>query len=101
VPAETLLYQLIEEHWPTLLERAEQSGGLPDFIAEEFEAYLRTLLAGAVARRWSRTRARSEDSARRAWAGAWLMSRRISSTKCWCGHLQGRRPPRRIAGKIV
>jgi hypothetical protein len=40
-PDETLLYQLIEEHWPTVLERAEQSGGLPDFIVEEFEAYLR------------------------------------------------------------
>ena len=40
-PDETLLYQLIEEHWPTFLERAEQSGGLPDFIVEEFEAYLR------------------------------------------------------------
>jgi hypothetical protein len=34
-------HQLIEEHWPTFLERAEQSGGLPDFIVEEFEAYLR------------------------------------------------------------
>ncbi|WP_052548825.1 hypothetical protein [Enhygromyxa salina] len=39
-PDETLLYHLIEEHWPTFLERAEQSGGLPDFIVEEFEAYL-------------------------------------------------------------
>jgi hypothetical protein len=29
-PDETLLYQLIEEHWPTFLERAEESG-LPDF----------------------------------------------------------------------
>ena len=38
-PDETLLYQLIEEHWPTFLERADQSGGLPDFIVEEFEAY--------------------------------------------------------------
>ena len=36
-----ILYRLIEEHWPTFLERAEQSGGLPDFIVEEFEAYLR------------------------------------------------------------
>jgi hypothetical protein len=40
-PDETLLYQLIEEHWPTVLERAEQSGGLPDFNVEEFEANLR------------------------------------------------------------
>jgi hypothetical protein len=40
-PDETLLYQLIEEHWPTFLERAEQSGGLPDFVVKEFEAYLR------------------------------------------------------------
>jgi hypothetical protein len=34
-PDETLLYQLIEEHWPTFLERAEQSGGLPDFVVKE------------------------------------------------------------------
>ncbi|WP_165704157.1 transposase zinc-binding domain-containing protein [Enhygromyxa salina] len=40
-PDDTLLYQLIEEHWPTFRERAERSGGLPDFIVEEFEAYLR------------------------------------------------------------
>lgn len=40
-PDETLLYQLIEEHWPTFLERAEQAGGSPDFIVEEFEVYLR------------------------------------------------------------
>ncbi|PRQ07941.1 hypothetical protein ENSA7_23800 [Enhygromyxa salina] len=40
-PDETLLYQLIEEHWPTFLEPADKSGGLPDFIVEEFEAYLR------------------------------------------------------------
>jgi hypothetical protein len=39
-PDATLLYQLIEEHWPIFLDRAEQSGGLPDFIVEEFEAYL-------------------------------------------------------------
>jgi hypothetical protein len=45
-PDETLLYQLIEEHWPTFLERAEQSRGLPDFIVEEFEAYLRCGTAG-------------------------------------------------------
>jgi len=32
-PDETRLYQLIEEHWPTFLERAEQAGGLPDFRA--------------------------------------------------------------------
>jgi hypothetical protein len=42
-----------------------------------------TLRVAAVASRWPwRTRARSEGSARRARAGAWRMSRRISSTKC-------------------
>jgi hypothetical protein len=42
-----------------------------------------TSLVGSVANRWPwRTHARSEGSARRARVGAWLMSRRISSTKC-------------------
>ena len=40
-PEETLLYQLVEEHWPAFLERAEAAGGLPDFVVDEFEAYLR------------------------------------------------------------
>jgi hypothetical protein len=42
-----------------------------------------TWLAASVASRWPwRTRARSEGSARRARAGAWRMSRSISSMKC-------------------
>jgi hypothetical protein len=40
-PEETLLYQLVEQHWPAFRERAEQSGGLPRFVLDEFEAYLR------------------------------------------------------------
>ncbi len=40
-PEETLLYRLVEEHWPAFLERAEEAGGLPDFVVDEFDAYLR------------------------------------------------------------
>jgi hypothetical protein len=82
---ETLLYQLIEEHWPTYLERAEQSGGLPGFIVEEFEAYLRCDmlehgLAHLACRQCGESLAvayscKKRGSARRARAGAWRMSR--------------------------
>ena len=40
-PEETLLYQLVREHWPRFLERAEEQGGLPRFVVREFEKYLR------------------------------------------------------------
>jgi hypothetical protein len=40
-PEQTLLYQLVERHWPTFRERAERAGGLPKFVTDEFEAYLR------------------------------------------------------------
>jgi hypothetical protein len=40
-PEETVLYQTIAEHWPAFRERAEEAGGLPRFIVEEFDEYLR------------------------------------------------------------
>lgn len=40
-PEETLLYQLVDQYWPSFRERAEQAGGLPKFVIDEFEAYLR------------------------------------------------------------
>ena len=39
-PEETLLYKVVAEHWPRFLERAEESGGLPKFVVDEFDAYL-------------------------------------------------------------
>ena len=56
-PEETLLYRLLEEHWPTFLEKAHESGGLPRFVVRDFEEYLRCgrLEHGFVAlacRRW-------------------------------------------------
>lgn len=39
-PEETVLYQLVREHWPRFLERAEEAGGVPRFVARELEAYL-------------------------------------------------------------
>jgi len=40
-PEHTLLYQLVETHWPRFLERAEEHGGLPGFVIRDFEEYLR------------------------------------------------------------
>lgn len=41
-PEETVLYPLVQEHWPRLLERAEeQGGGLPQCVVREFEEFLR------------------------------------------------------------
>ena len=40
-PETTVLYQVVEQHWPDFLERAEDAGGLPRFVVREIEAYLR------------------------------------------------------------
>jgi len=40
-PEDTLLHALVSEHWPRFRERAEAHGGLPKFVEEEFDAYLR------------------------------------------------------------
>ena len=41
-PESTLLYQLVEQHYPAFREmRAEVGRPLPDFVGEEFEAYLK------------------------------------------------------------
>ncbi len=40
-PEETLLYQVVEAHWATFRERADEAGGLPDFVVADFEGYLR------------------------------------------------------------
>jgi hypothetical protein len=40
-PEETVLYQLVEEHWPRFRERAGAVGSLPKFVVREFEEYMR------------------------------------------------------------
>jgi hypothetical protein len=40
-PEESLLYQVVEEHWPEFRQRAEEAGGLPLFVAREFDSYLK------------------------------------------------------------
>jgi len=40
-PEESVLYQVVQAHWPDFLERAEEQGGLPRFVVREFEEYLR------------------------------------------------------------
>ena len=41
-PEQTLLYQLIEAHYPALVEQLGQQGkSLPDHVRREFDAYLK------------------------------------------------------------
>jgi ribosomal protein S27E len=41
-PEQTLLYQLVETHYPALVEQLAQQGkSLPDHVHREFEAYLK------------------------------------------------------------
>jgi len=49
-PEETLLYELVETHWPTFRKHAEATGGVPRFVQREVEEYLRcgTLEFGAM-----------------------------------------------------
>jgi hypothetical protein len=49
-PEHSVLYRLVQEHWQSYRERAEQSGPLPAFVVDEFEPYLRCgiLAHGAV-----------------------------------------------------
>ena len=39
-PEQSVLYQVVAQHWPAFRERAEEAGGLPKFIIDEFDAYL-------------------------------------------------------------
>ncbi len=39
-PEHTALHRVLVGHWPSFLERAEQAGGLPDFVKREIESYL-------------------------------------------------------------
>ena len=41
-PEQTLLYQIIEEHWPRFQELLEHQGkSLPSYVVQEFEDYLK------------------------------------------------------------
>jgi hypothetical protein len=41
-PETTLLYQLVEQHYPDFRElRATEGRSLPDYVEEEFDAYLK------------------------------------------------------------
>ena len=46
-PEQTLLYQLVEVHYPALVDQLAQQGkSLPDHVHREFEAYLKEVEAG-------------------------------------------------------
>ena len=40
-PELTVLYRVVEQHWPAFQERAAESGGLPRFVVREVDEYLR------------------------------------------------------------
>ncbi|MCP4387074.1 MAG: transposase [Gammaproteobacteria bacterium] len=40
-PEDTVLYRLINKHWPRFVELADEQGGLPEFVSREFDEYLR------------------------------------------------------------
>jgi hypothetical protein len=39
-PEQTVLYQIVAAYWHKFLQRAQEAGGVPDFVKREFEAYL-------------------------------------------------------------
>jgi hypothetical protein len=39
-PEDSVLYQTLQAHWGSFVERADEQGGLPKFIVREFEAFL-------------------------------------------------------------
>jgi hypothetical protein len=76
----------------TFLERAEQSRGLPDFIVEEFEAYLRCgMLEHGIARRSPKLRGGpTSDSAACSNAAAARSTKTRSTTGPICSHESSR-----------
>lgn len=38
-PEHTALHRVLSQHWPAFVERAEEAGGLPDFVKREIESY--------------------------------------------------------------
>ena len=40
-PQDSLLHQVLREHWPAFRDRAAESGGLPKFVSRDFDEYLR------------------------------------------------------------
>ena len=40
-PEESVLYQVVEAHWPEFRQRADEAVGLPRFVVREFEEFLR------------------------------------------------------------
>ena len=51
-PEETDLHRLVTAWWPRFRERSEEAGGLPRFVEETFEHYLR---CGLLAHGWTTT----------------------------------------------
>ncbi len=52
-PEQTLLYQIVEAHYPALVDQLAQQGkSLPDHVRREFDAYLK---CGRLEHGWSVT----------------------------------------------
>lgn len=89
VPKQTLLYQIVAQHYPVLVyHMAAQGAAMPAHVQREFDDYLKCgrlehgflrCVARTVATSgWSRSAASAEDFARAAAPGAWPRARR-----CW------------------
>jgi hypothetical protein len=65
-PAETTLYQLVQEHLETFLAQveAETGAGLPDFVKEEFDAFLE---CGILAHGFLRLRCAVNEDLKEEW----------------------------------
>ena len=69
-PEQTLLYQLVEAHYPALVDQLAQQGkSLPDHVHREFEAYLK---CGRLEHGFLRVRCDKCHFERLAWAAPWF-----------------------------
>ena len=89
-PEHTLLYQLVEAHYPALVDQLAQQGkSLPNHVHREFEAYLK---CGRLEHGFLRVRCEQCHFERLAWAAQWFSCKKEGSV----GNAQSqlRRPPR-------
>ena len=104
-PEATALYQSIAQHWPSFAEKLEEQGGLPKFVRDEFEAYLKCGLPehGCLelcCRRCGHSMlvafsCKRRDFARGVWEGAWRIPRYTWLRACRAASQSPLSPPPR------
>ena len=89
-PEQTPLFALVDEHFPRFLQRLDAEGvSLPQFVKEEFEAYLK---CGRLEYGFLRVK---RDTCRHEKLVAFSCKRRGFESKLWrATHGGNRRPPR-------